>query len=460
MTSEVAVMNRLGVALASDSAASVRVRSHTKLYHADKLFMLSKCHPVGVMVNNSPSLVGVPWESILKAFRNYLDTKSFDRLEGYAQALIEFLNNSIEMFPQGTQDEVYLDVLGAYFQELRDEILRLAFERAMRFGASKSLLTDVTNEVLQEAVRKWQESPDHEAGDFPNSAGDTMVGRLSGQVYELVQDFPALTGTQQTALFNIAKLIVGKQKAIADTTSGLVIAGFGNKDHFPVLQELTVFGVFNGRLKCREEQPVRVSHSEPAQIRAFAESEVVDSFLYGSSPALYGWIAEQVSTAFVGQAEVIVDGFPHTKKARKEAYKEQVRNAVKDFAVEFFRGMTKRREELYYEPIVGSIAHLPKSELAHVASTLVSLSSFQKRVSLSEDETVGGPVDVAVITKGDGFVWVDRKHYFKAELNPHFFNNRFTRAAEKPGGATPQSAASDLGTSEPSVTPPHTGESA
>ena len=39
----------------------------------------------------------------------------------------------------------------------------------------------------------------------------------------------------------------------------------------------------------------------------------------------------------------------------------------------------------------------------------------------SEEESVGGPVDVAVITKGDGFVWLKRKHYFSAELNPHYF---------------------------------------
>lgn len=41
------------------------------------------------------------------------------------------------------------------------------------------------------------------------------------------------------------------------------------------------------------------------------------------------------------------------------------------------------------------------------------------------EETVGGPVDVAVISKGDGFVWINRKHYFKPELNTQFFNNYF-----------------------------------
>ena len=69
MTAEVVVMNRLGVALASDSAASVLVGGRTKLYHADKLFMLSNVRPVAVMVYNSSSLLQVPWETIVKSFR-------------------------------------------------------------------------------------------------------------------------------------------------------------------------------------------------------------------------------------------------------------------------------------------------------------------------------------------------------------------------------------------------------
>jgi hypothetical protein len=42
-----------------------------------------------------------------------------------------------------------------------------------------------------------------------------------------------------------------------------------------------------------------------------------------------------------------------------------------------------------------------------------------------DPETVGGPIDVAVISKGDGFVWIKRKHYFVPELNHHFFANYF-----------------------------------
>ena len=74
--------------------------------------------------------------------------------------------------------------------------------------------------------------------------------------------------------------------------------------------------------------------------------------------------------------------------------------------------------------IVETTKSLPKDELAAMAETLVNLTSFKKRVS-GEEETVGGPIDVAVISKGDGFVWIKRKHYFDSKYNPHFMENYF-----------------------------------
>ena len=61
-----------------------------------------------------------------------------------------------------------------------------------------------------------------------------------------------------------------------------------------------------------------------------------------------------------------------------------------------------------------------------MAEALVNLTSVKRKMSL-ELETVGGPVDVAVISKGDGFVWISRKHYFRPELNPHFIQNYYRR---------------------------------
>lgn len=67
---------------------------------------------------------------------------------------------------------------------------------------------------------------------------------------------------------------------------------------------------------------------------------------------------------------------------------------------------------------------LPKDELAAMAEALVNLTAFKRKMT-NTLETVGGPIDVAVISKGDGLVWVKRKHYFPSELNANFYQNYF-----------------------------------
>lgn len=51
-----------------------------------------------------------------------------------------------------------------------------------------------------------------------------------------------------------------------------------------------------------------------------------------------------------------------------------------------------------------------------MAESLVNLSAFKLKISDSY-ETVGGPIDVAIISKTDGFVWIKRKLYFDKNLN-------------------------------------------
>lgn len=64
-----------------------------------------------------------------------------------------------------------------------------------------------------------------------------------------------------------------------------------------------------------------------------------------------------------------------------------------------------------------------------MAEAVVNLTSIKKRVSRGM-ETVGGPIDVAVISQSEGFVWIKRKHYFPPELN----NRYFSRASQKLNG--------------------------
>ena len=85
--------------------------------------------------------------------------------------------------------------------------------------------------------------------------------------------------------------------------------------------------------------------------------------------------------------------------------------------------MSNHQRESHIDPITNIVSILPKDELALMAETLVNLTSFKRKIS-EDEETVGGPIDVAVISKGDGFIWIKRKHYFKPELNSQYFINK------------------------------------
>ncbi|HUI72200.1 MAG TPA: hypothetical protein VL354_16895, partial [Spirochaetia bacterium] len=85
-----------------------------------------------------------------------------------------------------------------------------------------------------------------------------------------------------------------------------------------------------------------------------------------------------------------------------------------------------------YEALIGVISTLPKIELAQMAESLVTLTSLKRHISASA-ETVGGPIDVALLSKGDGLIWIKRKHYFDKDLNYHFFENYFRKEEERNG---------------------------
>ena len=62
------------------------------------------------------------------------------------------------------------------------------------------------------------------------------------------------------------------------------------------------------------------------------------------------------------------------------------------------------------------IPAMPIQDAIDVARFAVETATKFARYGL-RPETVGGPTEIAVITKHEGFKWVARTHYYPAELN-------------------------------------------
>jgi len=80
MTAEIAIMNKNAIALATDSAVTMSGSANQKIFtSANKLFALSKYHPVGIMIYGNAIFMEVPWETIIKIYRNNLKKRNLIR---------------------------------------------------------------------------------------------------------------------------------------------------------------------------------------------------------------------------------------------------------------------------------------------------------------------------------------------------------------------------------------------
>ena len=206
-------------------------------------------------------------------------------------------------------------------------------------------------------------------------------------------------------------------------TSGIVIAGFGGEDIFPSLCVYQIDGFVKKRLIYSDKHELKIDFETAAAVVPFAQQEMVATFMEGINPDYERLISKELNELFVKYTIEILDRIEGTKseKGKKELRKILLGTSKK--MLQRLEGEFKKyRENEFSDPVVAVVSILPKDELASMAESLVNLTSLKRRVSF-QAETVGGPIDVAVISKSDGFVWIRRKRYFEQGINPRFFAN-------------------------------------
>ena len=123
MTALVGVLNKHAVAIAADSAVTMG-NTHKVVNSANKIFTLSKYHPVAVMTYSNAAFMGVPWDIIIKEYRKELDDKSFPMLKDYMDDFVSFLHTRNFFCDEDTQRSHMRLLLDSFFNLCRNEILR------------------------------------------------------------------------------------------------------------------------------------------------------------------------------------------------------------------------------------------------------------------------------------------------------------------------------------------------
>lgn len=426
MTAEIGILNREAVALAADSA----VTSGSKIFpSANKIFTLSKNEPIGIMVYGSATFMAVPWETVVKEYRRQLGAGAYGTLQEYAEDFLKYLHRETRFAPVTEQRGQVYRLIAEEFADLRNDVDRLL---EAVFDAGQPVPEDLVKRVVDGLVNGrfqiWKQAPypDH----FPAKLRQDIRKKYSTDISAAKKHFfpDLLTAAASKRLTEIAVNVITKMADQRGQSSGVVIAGFGADEIYPQLLEYRIQGVVEGNLKYRTGRSTSIDPAgERAAVMAFAQGEMVSLFMEGIDPAY-----KRVIEEFLRE---VVTGYPKAISERIESAigQEEARDLLdgmqkisERLISQYDQELEQRRREMYIDPIVSVIGMLPKGELASAAETLVNLTSFKRRVS-RQAETVGGPIDVAVITKGDGFIWIKRKHYFDPRLNHHFFANYFPR---------------------------------
>ncbi len=417
MTAEIAVLNFHGVAMAADSAVSI---GSNKVYNsANKLFALSKKHPVGIMIYGNAQMMSVPWETLIKSYRSTLKNKKYKKLKDYGDSFIEYLTKTRDIGLEN--EELYLNItISRVVKNLREAVEQAVGEG---FRATPTL----TNIEIQRIIS---------ATILANSSqliGRDKLIKIDAQwINELVGTINSTVDSFIAASFENIALSTKEKKLILDACisevclsefspshSGIVISGFGNDEIYPSLISYEIEWRINKFLKFRISNQQHINVSSGASIVPFAQREMVDTFIEGTDRRLVDYINSRISEVFNDLPNTMLEGTSVRASSKNLALLKSNGLAI---AKKLAQEIREVQNINFVNPVLDSVAALPLDELASMAHTLINMTSFKRRVSLNT-ESVGGPIDVAVISKGDGFIWINRKHYFKPELNQHYFVN-------------------------------------
>jgi cyanate lyase len=259
----------------------------------------------------------------------------------------------------------------------------------------------------------------------------SLLGKHLGSVTEKVKQV-YLGFTLNDELVNtLAEMAVRSllKKQVGTNFSGVVIAGFGEAEQFPRCYNLIVKQIVENKLIWFKDEELEISLTNNSSIIPFAQTDIAQTFIRGIDPNIETDINNQ-SQILIRKWEEALSLIPPLADNQANHF-QQLRDVIVNHVAATKRIIDVKKWSTITKPLLNGIASSNLAELATMAETLINLTSFRLKFTSNVTETVGGPIDVAVISKGDGFIWVKRKHYFEKEYNFHFFQNYFREIKEE-----------------------------
>lgn len=149
MTAEIAIMNKSAVVLAADSAVTIGSGGNAKIYNTiSKIFELSDCCPIAIMLFNRLDFMGLPLEVLIKEYRRKRKDKRFSKLKDCRDDFVAYLDKEVSYSVQDQIENTYLIIYDAI--KRIDEKFGAALNK--HYAKEKRFLESKINSILQKVV--------------------------------------------------------------------------------------------------------------------------------------------------------------------------------------------------------------------------------------------------------------------------------------------------------------------
>lgn len=426
MTAIIGILNKQGVAIAADSAVTRnRGRKGTKYTkNGNKMIRLSNAVPISVMTAGNAEYLRTPWDLVVRQYRGARGDVRHKSVEDAVQDFFRFISETPVFWEDNAAPQRWVGhQMDALFNEVReglgDELEKKDDGSLRRPGAFRrrfaALLHDRDRRSLREGLCP-------QFVDYPQDRFDECVGAQVDAYFDSLSDddpdfeFPwhedntipsgALDPVKQDFLRSL-RIRISSHLADDDASAQLIFTGFGADEVYPTMITVYVCEGFDRRVNYYYEprDVVRISDRNPVAIRAFAQTDVVDAVLTGCHDEWFDDVMGGANAAF-NDTPVLSD----------EENERDFLDIVMDVNIcgprlaPIRREMMDsfRRERHAWER---ALKDSDVRALADMAELMIALTGFHRIISF-EQEGVGGPVDVAVVTRNDGFTWLNRKSWY------------------------------------------------
>ncbi|WP_273145562.1 hypothetical protein [Oceanicaulis alexandrii] len=411
MTSEVMIMNRQAVVLAADSAVTYGGGPGSVVtLEAEKILQLGP--NMALMVYSRGDVLGRSWSHIAHAFKRAQGDRDFDSVQACADAFFAFIDRNRQLFPEKEEAEELEGLMRAAMLTVLNHARTLRHHAPGEYGDDAAAFEGALDLYRAHLLQDDGGAERANLDVFAELDRDRFYERYAAMLDSLISDALGPFGMQESIrnkLFDFAYLIITKP-AFLEPYAGLVFAGFGESDVFPVYSHYYASILVDGVMKRAHDETtqVGVENGPNAFLRTFAQAEMTHAFLRGIHPYLFDVMASMNMVTNEAASEVALRKAGLDDDAVDAVMSELRDSELLSLSAEFIHTARTISQEEFIDPFIAVVAASGKKQMGETAKALVELNILKS--DLHQTQTgVGGEVDVAMISRTGGFEWYAKK---------------------------------------------------